>query len=183
MSAGWVLDRPRKRRIEKRCRKTRDARVWVRGRVVLLVAQGLSVAAAARVVGCYPAAAWRMVARFREHGEPALVDGRSGVHESLHYVANTLYERDCASQELPALECVEAVHDAYQRSNYVGYAVNPPILYLHTTNCLRRAELLAARTVYLAQAGDQEQSECEIETAARFSMAFLTSAYCRRAWA
>ena len=77
MSAGLVLDRPRKRRIEKQCRKTRDARVWVRGRVVLLVAQGLSVAAAARVVGCHPAAAWRMVARFREHGEAALVDGRS----------------------------------------------------------------------------------------------------------
>ena len=37
MSAGMVLDRPRKRRLEKLCHKTRDARVWVHCRVVLLV--------------------------------------------------------------------------------------------------------------------------------------------------
>jgi len=77
MFAVLVLDRPRKRRLEKFGRKTRDARVWVRCRVVWLVAQGLSLAAAARLVGVHPAAAWRMVARFREHGEAALVDGRS----------------------------------------------------------------------------------------------------------
>lgn len=77
MSAGLGLDRPRKRRLEKLCHKARDARVWVHCRVVLLVAQGLRVAAAARVVGLHRAAAGRIVARFREHGEAALVDGRS----------------------------------------------------------------------------------------------------------
>lgn len=77
MFALLVLGRPRKRRLEKFGRKTRDARVWVRCRVVLLVAQGLRIAAAARLVGLHAAAAWRIVARFRAHGEAALVDGRS----------------------------------------------------------------------------------------------------------
>ena len=85
MFATLVLDRPQKRRVEKFCRKSRDARVRIRGRVVLLVAQGLSVAAAARVVGCHPAAACRVVARYREHGEAGLVDGRSdNGHRRVH---------------------------------------------------------------------------------------------------
>ena len=58
-------------------RKTRDAEVRVRCRVLLKVAAGLSRHAAARAIGCAPATAWRIVARFEAHGEAALVDGRS----------------------------------------------------------------------------------------------------------
>ena len=58
-------------------RKTRDAEVRVRCRVLLKVAAGLSRHAAARAIGCAPATAWRIVARFEAQGEAALMDGRS----------------------------------------------------------------------------------------------------------
>jgi transposase len=58
-------------------RKTRDAQVRVRCRVLLKVASGMSRNAAAREVGCAPSTAVRIVARFEAHGEAALIDGRS----------------------------------------------------------------------------------------------------------
>jgi transposase len=58
-------------------RKTRDAEVRVRCRVLLKVAAGMTRHAAARAIGCAPATAWRIVARFETHGEAALMDGRS----------------------------------------------------------------------------------------------------------
>jgi transposase len=58
-------------------RKTRDAELRVRCRVLLKVAAGLSRNAAAREVGCVPSTAVRIVARFEAHGEAALLDGRS----------------------------------------------------------------------------------------------------------
>jgi hypothetical protein len=84
MFARLGLDRPRKRRLEKLCHQTRDARVWVRGRVVLPVAQGLGVAAAARAGGLHRAAAGCIVARCRAHGEAALVDVSAGCRSPLN---------------------------------------------------------------------------------------------------
>lgn len=76
MQAGLVLDRRTRRRIEQMSRKTRDARVLIRSRVIVLVSRGVACAAAARELGCHPATAWRIVDRFRRHGEAALLDGR-----------------------------------------------------------------------------------------------------------
>ncbi len=58
-------------------RKTRDAEVRVRCRVLLKVGAGLTRNAAAREVGCVPSTAVRIVARFEAQGEAALLDGRS----------------------------------------------------------------------------------------------------------
>ncbi len=58
-------------------RKTRDAELRVRCRVLLKVAAGKSRNAAAREVGCVPSTAIRILARFEAHGEAALMDGRS----------------------------------------------------------------------------------------------------------
>lgn len=76
MQAGLVLDRARRRRIEKMSCKTRDAGVLKRCRVIVLVGRGMSCAAAARHLGCHPSSAWRIVARFQVHGEAILFDGR-----------------------------------------------------------------------------------------------------------
>lgn len=76
MRDALVLDRARRRRIEKMSKKTRDARVLVRCRIAVLASRGVSCAAAARELGCHPSAAWRIVERFRLHGEAALLDGR-----------------------------------------------------------------------------------------------------------
>ena len=77
MQAVLDLDRPTRRRVEKMSRKTRDSRVLVRCRVIVLVGRGMSCAAAARELGCHPSAAWRIVERFRHFGEAALLDGRA----------------------------------------------------------------------------------------------------------
>jgi len=58
-------------------RKTRDAELRVRCRVLLKVAAGKTCNAAAREVGCVPSTAVRIVARFEAQGEAALMDGRS----------------------------------------------------------------------------------------------------------
>src|SRR5438093_2245308 len=58
-------------------RKSRDAEVRVRCRVLLKVAAGKTRNAAAREVGCVPSTAVRIVARFEAQGEAALLDGRS----------------------------------------------------------------------------------------------------------
>ena len=58
-------------------RKTRDAELRVRCRVLLKVSAGRTCNAAAREVGCVPSTAVRIVARFEAHGEAALMDGRS----------------------------------------------------------------------------------------------------------
>lgn len=58
-------------------RKTRDAELRVRCRVLLKVAAGKSRNAAAREVGCVPSTAVRIVARFESRGEAAVMDGRS----------------------------------------------------------------------------------------------------------
>ena len=58
-------------------RKTRDAELRVRCRVLLKVAAGKTRNAAAREVGCVPSTAVRIVARFEAQGEAALLDGRS----------------------------------------------------------------------------------------------------------
>lgn len=72
-----VLSRPVRRRLQKLDRKTRDADVRVRCRVLLKVGQGMSRHAAAAQVGCVPSTAWRIVDRFMALGEASLLDGRS----------------------------------------------------------------------------------------------------------
>jgi len=64
-------------------RKTRDADLRIRCRVLLKVAAGLSRHAAARAVGCAPSSAWRMVTRWEQEGEASLFDRRehNGAHK------------------------------------------------------------------------------------------------------
>ncbi|HTP30400.1 MAG TPA: IS630 family transposase [Anaeromyxobacteraceae bacterium] len=57
-------------------RRSRCPDQRIRCRVVLKVAAGLSCNAAARALGCAPATAVRIVARFQREGEAALWDGR-----------------------------------------------------------------------------------------------------------
>lgn len=71
------LRRPTRLWLRRLDRKTRDAEVRVRCRVLLKVASGMTRHAAAAAIGCAPATAWRIVARFEAHGEAALWDGRS----------------------------------------------------------------------------------------------------------
>jgi transposase len=71
------LGRPVRRRLQKLDRKTRDADVRVRCRVLLKVDHGMSRYAAALEVGCVPSTAWRIVDRYRHLGEASLWDGRS----------------------------------------------------------------------------------------------------------
>src|SRR4030042_5834296 len=76
MDSVLSLSRSLRRRIQKLDRKTRDADVRVRGRVLLKVRQGMSRHAAARQVVCAPSTAWCIVRRFRLWGEASLFDGR-----------------------------------------------------------------------------------------------------------
>lgn len=71
------LRRPTRLWLRRLDRKTRDAELRVRCRVLLKVASGMTRHAAAAAIGCAPATAWRIVARFAAHGEAALLDGRS----------------------------------------------------------------------------------------------------------
>ena len=70
------LVRPVRRRLTRLDRKTRDADLRIRCRVLLKVAEGRSLNAAARELGCAPATAWRIVARFAVQGEASVMDGR-----------------------------------------------------------------------------------------------------------
>ena len=71
------LKRPTRLWLRRLDRKTRDAEVRVRCRVLLKVASGLTRHAAAAAIGCAPATAWRIVARFEARGEVSVFDGRS----------------------------------------------------------------------------------------------------------
>jgi transposase len=77
MAVQLSLARPTRRRLVRLDRKTRDADLRIRCRVVLKVAKGMSCRAAARALGCASSTAARIVARFRRHGEASLLDGRS----------------------------------------------------------------------------------------------------------
>ena len=68
------LERPVRRRLVRLDRKTRDADMGIRCRVLLKVAAGRSLNAAARELGCAPATTCRIVARF-EVGGGSLGDG------------------------------------------------------------------------------------------------------------
>jgi transposase len=57
-------------------RKARDADLRVRCRVLLKVHAGLSAHRAAREIGCHPATACRIVARFAAQGEGSVFDCR-----------------------------------------------------------------------------------------------------------
>lgn len=76
MSAYLRLDRPTRLFLRRVDRKTRDADLRVRCRILLKVHGGLNRNAAAREIGCVPSTAWRVVARFLEIGIAALFDGR-----------------------------------------------------------------------------------------------------------
>jgi transposase len=70
------LSRAAQRRILCLDRKTRDADVRIRCRIVLKVSHGHSCRAAALQLGCVPSTGWRIVQRFRCLGEAGLLDGR-----------------------------------------------------------------------------------------------------------
>ena len=76
MDSVMSLSRSLRRRIQKLDRKTRDADLRVRCRVLLKVDQGMSRNVAAREVGCVPSTAWCIVRRFQLWGEASLFDGR-----------------------------------------------------------------------------------------------------------
>jgi transposase len=69
-----VLRGPKRRRLESLSRRTKDANLLVRCRVVLEVAAGVSRRQAAREIGCVPSTAWSIVTRYRDEGEASLVD-------------------------------------------------------------------------------------------------------------
>lgn len=73
----FVLDRATRRRVQKLDRRTRDAHLRIRCRVLLKVSRGMSRLAAARELDCAPSTAWWIVERFRLRGEASLFDGRS----------------------------------------------------------------------------------------------------------
>ncbi len=77
MSAELRVGRPTKRWFARLDRKTRDADVRIRCRILLKVFQGETPHAAALALGCAPSTAYRMVARFLARGEGAVFDGRS----------------------------------------------------------------------------------------------------------
>lgn len=71
------LSRPIRHRIIRVDRKTRNADLRIRCRVVLKVAEGTSTHSAALALGCAPSTAWRAVARFKAEGESGLLDRRA----------------------------------------------------------------------------------------------------------
>ena len=76
MAAELRVGRPTRRRLVKLDRKTRDADVRIRCRILLKVIEGASCRAAARALGCAPSTAGRIVARFQAFGEVAVSDRR-----------------------------------------------------------------------------------------------------------
>ena len=77
MAAELRVGRPTRRWLARLDRKTRDADVRIRCRILLKVARGESRSAAAHALGCAPSTACRIVARFQVHGVAAVFDGRS----------------------------------------------------------------------------------------------------------
>lgn len=69
MSVHGRLSRPIRRCIVRMDRKTRNADLRIRCRLVLKMADGMSAHAAARAVGCAPCTAWRVATRFKSEGE------------------------------------------------------------------------------------------------------------------
>jgi len=76
MGMSLFLYRAERRRLQRISRKTKDASLLVRCRVVLKVASGCSARQAAREIGCVPSTAWQIVTRYRVEGEASLVDRR-----------------------------------------------------------------------------------------------------------
>jgi transposase len=70
------LRRATRRWLTRLDRKARDADLRVRCRVLLKVHAGQSPHCAAREIGCHPATAYRIVARFMVQGEGSVFDGR-----------------------------------------------------------------------------------------------------------
>ena len=70
------MGRSARRRLARLDRKTRDADVHIRCRILLKVIAGESFRCAARALGCAPSRAARIVARFEAYGEAAVCDGR-----------------------------------------------------------------------------------------------------------
>lgn len=71
-----ALTRPQRRRIQRRLRKTRCRIEALRSRIVLLLAEGRSVAEVAQIAGCVRATVYYTLYRFEDAGEEGLVDGR-----------------------------------------------------------------------------------------------------------
>ena len=71
-----TLPRHVRRRLERAARKSRDAPYRTRIQIVLHYGRGWGCNRIATALGCAPSHAVRTVARFREGGEDALVDGR-----------------------------------------------------------------------------------------------------------
>lgn len=70
------LPRPERLFVRRLDRKTRDADLRIRCRILLKVHQGLTPHAAALEIGCVPSTAWRVARRFSETGIAALFDRR-----------------------------------------------------------------------------------------------------------
>ena len=70
------LPRPERLFVRRLDRKTRDADLRIRCRILLKVHQGLTPHAAALEVGCVPSTAWRVARRFSQIGIAALFDRR-----------------------------------------------------------------------------------------------------------
>lgn len=77
MAAELRVGRPTRRWLARLDRRTRDADVRIRCRILLKVSRGESRSSAAHALGCAPSTAWRIVARFRAHGGVAVFDGRT----------------------------------------------------------------------------------------------------------
>lgn len=76
MGMSLVLYRAERHRLQRISRKTKEAILLVRCRVVLKVASGCSARQAAQEVDCAPSTAWQIVTRYRAEGEASLVDHR-----------------------------------------------------------------------------------------------------------
>ncbi len=76
MSCDFSLSRPRRRRLVRIMKATRETGVLVRCQILLRVAEGASARAAALQVGCVPSTGWTIVTRFRREGESSLIDRR-----------------------------------------------------------------------------------------------------------
>jgi len=70
------LPRPERLYVRRLDRKTRDADLRIRCRILLKVHQGLRAHAAAKEVGCVPSTAWRVAQRYSQVGIATLFDRR-----------------------------------------------------------------------------------------------------------
>ena len=76
MGVPLLIYRAERRRLQRISRKTKDAGLLVRCRVILKVTSGCSARQAAREIGCVPSTAWQIVTRYRLGGEASLIDRR-----------------------------------------------------------------------------------------------------------